>query len=86
VSPYSPSYRYTNITINGVTEDVVKNGLTLIMMCSGTLVVESNYRNTRIRFGTTGSWIPVYYTTSIAAGNSYLTNGSARELIYTTSI
>lgn len=83
VSPYNTGYGYTNITLNTITPDKLKSGFLLMLLCDNDdFKVDSAYRNTRIRFGSSGAWIPLYLTSSIANGSSYLGAYSSRILYY----
>lgn len=82
VAPYNTSYGYTNITVNNIEEEKIKVGSLVLFICTGILKVESANRNTRIRFGTSGTWYPLYHTTSIAGGSSYLGVGNNRLLTF----
>ena len=86
VAPYNTSYGYTNITINTVDSSKLHDNMLFLFLCSGSLVSTSTYRNVRIRFGSSGSWIPLYRTTRIASGSTYLSTNSSRYIYYTTRI
>lgn len=85
VAPYSTSYRYTNVTVNGMSESDLAEGLLIMPVCAGTLIVASGYRNVRIRFGENGNWHPLFGTTSILAGSSYWTATVYRLYQYRTN-
>lgn len=85
-APYSTSYGYTNITVNGVDESVLESGLLLLPIVTSKMVVASSYRNVRIRFGENGAWHPFYQTTAILVGSSYFTKANTRLYIYRTDI
>lgn len=88
VSPYNASYGYTNIEVDitkvDLTEATLVNGNIITIMLK-TAVASAN-RNTRIRFGSTGHWIPLYDTTAVIAGSSYLTASSPRHFIFSNAV
>jgi len=88
VSPYNTGYGYTNLTVDTdsvkITEADLANGTIIGIQLSA--AVGSSYRNVRIRFGESGTWIPLFYTTAILAGSSYLGASSYRQFIYTTGV
>lgn len=87
VSPYNASYKYTNITVNTMTEDDLTQGLVICPIVVSTMVVESAYRNVRIRFGSNGSWKPVMNSsTTILAGSSYFATSQIRFYMYKTNL
>jgi len=86
VAPYSTSYGYTNITVN-LNKNKLKNGLMVQFIVNTTMVVASAYRNVRIRFGEDDAWHPLMgYSTSIAAGNTYMVKSMVVYAVYKTTI
>lgn len=75
VAPYSTSYGYTNIEVNkdaGVRW--VEGGLYAFIVDTK-MVVSSTYRNVRVRIGGEDdgdSWHPLFTTSGIASGSSFL--------------
>lgn len=85
VAPYSTSYKYTNVTITDPDVKWVENGLYYFVIDTK-LVVQSAYRNVRIRMGATGDWKPLMnQSTSILAGSSYFTKAQNRLYVYKTT-
>lgn len=81
-APYDLKYGYTNITINTINSDKLKDNLMIMLLCSGSLIVAEATKNVRIRLSQTGTYIPVYLNAAIAPGDSCLTNGACCILIY----
>lgn len=86
VAPYSTSYGYTNITIDGISEDDLTTGTILVPIINTKMVVASSYRNVRIRFGESGSWKPVFSTTGILGAYSWFVKGQMIFLTYSTEV
>lgn len=72
VSPYNTGYGYTNITINDNSNIRWVEGGLYIFVVDTKMIVQSAYRNCRVRIGENDTWKPLMDTSSICAASSYM--------------
>lgn len=79
-APYNPEYGYTNIQIENFPSlnEYYMNGTLITFMCDiSSLIVDPDYRNVRVKFGTdVGSWwYPLFGKDEVLDGSKYFKSG-----------